>query len=229
MMQIASAKEPTDPLADALPLGFARISRGDAARPVIEKFIQRRYWVTHRASRCHFLDHLLVVAADPDEPLAVLGIDAPRDRPFLHESYLDAPIEDLIGERTGERPDRSKIIELGNLVSVDSAAATLLMLLSVSWFAGLGATWAGFTATRTVRLRLRALGVPLFDLGVADPARLGPEAAQWGNYYECGPHVVAATFSEAQSLIQMIPEQWSALSERAYADGTAVRHARGVA
>jgi hypothetical protein len=211
MTQIPLNAAPESPFAPvSLPAAspafeLQRIGRDHPDRVEVEGTIRRRYWRAHRATRCHFLDHLLVVRCHGGNLRAALGIGEGCRGPFFLESYLDAPVERALAERVGSPIDRAATVEIGTLVSFTPRATTALILLSVAWLAGYGVDWGVFTATEEVRDRILELGVGLLDLGVAHPARLGAAADEWGRYYRAGPRVVAASFDDARRLLTMLP------------------------
>ena len=53
--------------------------------------------------------------------------------------------------------------------------------------------------TAPLRRMFQRLGVNLVPLAKADPARLGPERAIWGSYYENDPVVCAGLVAEGQA------------------------------
>ncbi len=202
---------------------FVQADRSHTDRALLERIVRRRYWSEHKARGCHFLDHLLCVSGQSASPKAVLAIGEASATPMFLESYLDESIDRAIARASGQPVDRHGVVEIGNLASCDGSAATLLLMLTVSWLDGYRADWGVFTATRTVRLRLRCLGVPLFDLGTADPSRLGPVAAEWGDYYEAHPKVVAARFVDARPMLDRIPAEFAELAGQVRDAGAVTR------
>jgi len=208
------------PPGSPVPYALQRVGTTHPQRAAIETTIRRRYWRAHRATRCHFLEHLLLVG-DACGPLrAALGIGEGRRGRFFLEAYLDEPVDGALSARAGVPVARADTVEIGTLVSFHPSAATQLLLLTVAWLGGYGAKWGVFTATEEVRDRLHALGLSLLDLGGADPARLGDAAREWGRYYRARPRVVAASFEDACRLISFVE---AAHAAAAHADGARAR------
>lgn len=191
-------------------LRFRSVDRVDANRTAIEDLIEQRYRSVHGAERCHFLAHLLMLQASGGKLGAALGVERATSPLFL-ESYLCEPIEAVVSRLAGHSVRRERIVEIGTLVSFDPSCATLLMILTVIWIAGHGADWGVFTATRSVRERLTALGLQFDEIGRADPQQLGFAANGWGTYYENDPRVVAASFGDARLLIRRLPSEHAEL------------------
>ncbi|MNN66672.1 Thermostable hemolysin [compost metagenome] len=83
---------------------------------------------------------------------------------------------------------RSQIVEVGNLASINSGNARLI-IVAVTWLLHLrGLDWVVFTGAPTLINSFRRLGLEPLLLGDAAPGRLG-DARQWGTYYEQKPQV----------------------------------------
>ncbi len=218
MLQISAAPE----VAPAVPR-FLRVDQAHPRRSEVEEVVRCQYRRVHEARRCHFLEHLLVIETQRHGPRAVVGVQRAAASPMFLESYLDRPVEEVLGQHLEARVSRDRIVEIGTLASRDPRNATLLMVLTVVWLAGYGAECGVFTATRAVRHRLGGVGVPLHELASADPAKLGPLASEWGRYYEQDPRVVAATFGESRALADRLPARWAELGIAVFEDGRAQR------
>lgn len=67
--------------------------------------------------------------------------------------------------------------------------------------AGLGFDWVVSTLTQELRMLFLRLGVHPLTLGEADPSALGPDAADWGSYYDHRPAVLAGRLAPALSVM----------------------------
>lgn len=163
---------------------------GEPGREAIERYVASVYAVAYEARLEHFLP-LLVGLRGPDGALvgAIGAQPAAGREPLFLEAYLDAPVEQVIQARTGLQLERSELAEVGNLASHVRGNGRLLLATMAHLLLGLGAPYAVFTATRSLRASFQALGVPLTELALADGARLGPAVDGWGSYYRTDPRV----------------------------------------
>ncbi len=76
-----------------------------------------------------------------------------------------------------------------------------LILLLGPHLAGQGFEWVVSTLTQELRNLFVRMGVAPLALGVADPAVLGDEAAQWGSYYDHRPLVLAGRLDAALQML----------------------------
>ncbi|MGH8617310.1 MAG: thermostable hemolysin [Burkholderiales bacterium] len=129
---------------------------------------------------------------------------ASRQRLFL-ECYLDAPVQQLLMTRSGEYAVRAGIVEVGNLALRAPYSARALIADLTRYLACTGCEWAVFTAVPSLRNAFRRLDIPCFHLGEASLAHLPPAArTDWGNYYDCGPQVLAVRVSAAMSALRAV-------------------------
>lgn len=124
-------------------------------------------------------------------PRAVAGFRHAGAEALFLEQYLDAPVEEVLGRLTGEHVERSGVWEVGNLATRCPGAARQFIHRAALALSGRGATWAVFTATRRVAAVFRRVGVPLIQLGEAEPGRLLWDGTDWGSYYDHAPRVLA--------------------------------------
>ncbi|MDT4819630.1 Thermostable hemolysin [compost metagenome] len=119
---------------------------------------------------------------------AVAGLRLASQGQLFLEQYLEAPAETLISQLAARPMARSQIVEVGNLASINSGNARLI-IVAVTWLLHLrGLDWVVFTGAPTLINSFRRLGLEPLLLGDADPGRLG-DAQQWGTYYEQKPQV----------------------------------------
>ena len=170
-------------------LQFALHEPGDAARPAVEDYIRRRFAGSHDACVSHFLPHLVSLGSG-GRPCAAVGMADAARGPLFAETYLAAPIEQLVSSACGEAVGRGDILEIGNLVSSWKGSSLLLFVFLGELIDRLGYRFVAFTATREVDRLLARLGYAPVVLADADPARLPDAGASWGRYYSHRPRVM---------------------------------------
>ncbi len=166
------------------------ISKREAPRKEIERFIQCLFRRAYGARINHFPPHLLSMRQD-GKILAALGMRPAMDATLFLETYLDRPIENIIAEKTSRPIDRNRIIEVGSLASSHGGGARALIITLTAYLSGASYEWAVFTATPQVQNNFKKLGIELLPLAIADQNRLGDSQQEWGSYYEQSPMVVA--------------------------------------
>ncbi|MGZ3266593.1 MAG: thermostable hemolysin [Croceibacterium sp.] len=131
---------------------------------------------------------------------ATLGYRRAGAEPLFLEAYLDEPIEALVSARLRRSIQRDAIIEIGNLAASNAWSMIALWGEAAN---DLGDTNDIVVATLTAPLRrmFGRIGVPIHELVRADPAKLGPAAADWGSYYAQDPWVCAGRIAEGQRAI----------------------------
>ncbi|MCY1336757.1 Thermostable hemolysin [compost metagenome] len=161
---------------------------GDAGRSQAEAFVHRRFLSAHGADIRQFMPELLSMRNHHGALSAVAGLRLASQGQLFLEQYLEAPAETLISQLAARPMARSQIVEVGNLASINSGNARLI-IVAVTWLLHLrGLDWVVFTGAPTLINSFRRLGLEPLLLGDADPGRLG-DAQQWGTYYEQKPQV----------------------------------------
>lgn len=164
----------------------------------VRQLIQRRYAIAHGAVPAADFPHFCVV--DPggeDGPAAALGFRfAGTERLFL-EDYLDDPIELIVSAKFGQTIGRERIVEIGAHASDRSRATVALWARTARHLDGL-ADVAVAVLTAPLRSMLRRLGVSVYELCDADPARLPDGGTNWGKYYDQAPRVCAGLIAPAR-------------------------------
>lgn len=173
----------------------------DPQRAEVEDCIRRVYAQRHGAHVRSFAP-TLVSLHDGQRVVAAAGYRW-ATQPLFLERYLDAPVQDMLAACTGAPPPRREgIVEVGHLAAVEPGAGRRLIALLGPHLAGLGVQWVVSTLTQELRALFLRMGVAPLALGAADPACLGPAAADWGRYYEHGPVVLAGHLAQALRLMQ---------------------------
>ncbi|MGY4494719.1 thermostable hemolysin [Pseudomonas sp. TE3610] len=189
----SSAQPPSLPLrlcVDGKPtLELIRALPQDTARPVLEQFVQRRFLQTHGARIQTFMPELVGLVDEQSALHAVAGLRYADQAALFLERYLDAPIEDCLQDAIGITVPRNLVIEVGNLAAADSGSARL-SIITITWLLAVrGLHWVVFTGGQGLVNSFHRLGLRPVTLCEADPARLGDERLDWGQYYQSRPHV----------------------------------------
>lgn len=163
----------------------------DRERAEVEQFIGSVY-AERFGARVHRFTPCLVSLRDGDARIvAAAGYRFAEGAPLFLERYLDEPIEAALAHRAGAAPSREGIVEVGHLASARAGEGRRLILALGPHLAALGGHWVVSTLTEELRHLFVRIGVTPLALGLADPARLGDDAADWGRYYEHRPVVLA--------------------------------------
>lgn len=158
-------------------------------RSQAEDFVHRRFLSAHGADIRQFMPELLTMRNYHGALNAVAGIRLGEHGPLFLEQYLEAAADTLISRVTASPVERRQIVEVGNLASINTGNARLI-IVAVTWLLHLrGLEWVVFTGAHSLINSFRRLGLEPQSLGDADPNRLGDSLAQWGTYYEQKPQV----------------------------------------
>ncbi len=175
-----------------------RINSCDPAAPQRERLEQYIAGIFNAAYGSTVLEYLpLLVYLEQEEGLqAALGLRSANSDQLFCEQYLDKSLEQYISEQFGRTVNRGQLVELGNLVSSRSGLAEPLYLLVVAAMKQAGISHLVIAANRAVRLSIKRCGIQTRELCLADPARLGNMASQWGSYYDGDPRIVLADVTQ---------------------------------
>lgn len=176
----------------------------DPRRAEVEAFIHRVY-AERFGARVQQFAPMLVAQIDDEGLAAAAGFRAAEHGPLFLERYLDAPVEALL-----QLPTRRGIVEVGHLAARRAGEGRRLILQMGPLLAQQGVRWVVSTLTEELRHLFLRLGVAPLALGVADPQRLGPEAADWGDYYAHHPVVLAGSLETA---LQVLARRRAAVAE----------------
>ena len=172
------------------PISAIHVEAGSPQRAEAERFVRKVFHHRYGARVSVFAPRLLMLE-QAGHPVAVAGWRGAAAEPLFLENYLDAPIETILHELTGQSLRREQIVEVGNLASEKAGGSLQVILHMARQFIDAGYEWVVFTATKELIGIFAKLGLPLLALAKADPARLGAAAADWGSYYASSPVVVA--------------------------------------
>lgn len=170
------------------------------ARHELEAFIHARYASIYQANIQHFLPFFLA-KWQGSLLQGALGLRPGASGAFFVEKYLDIPIEDIVTRQQGEDVPRAQIIETGNLAGSRGSSQFLFVMLTEVLYRS-GFRWITFTATPLVINSLNRLGFAPQVVCEADVARLGPQASDWGSYYDNKPAVAIGDIEQAYRTLQ---------------------------
>lgn len=175
----------------------------DVHLPEAENRYQATQYIAHQFKAIHgacihdFMPLLLSMQCQ-GRYSAVAGVRPATRHALFLEQYLLQPVEAVLGDLVAAPVHRHQVMEVGNLVATQKGASQLLFLLLTVLLHRSGHEWVVFTGTPTVIKGLERLGFKLDRLSEANPARLQhADRANWGNYYENRPHVVAGNVPAA--------------------------------
>jgi hypothetical protein len=179
-----------------LPRHWHFATAGSENRPAVEAFIAAGFRKAYDARLNEFMPEL-VALYDSGVLAAACGLRRAKGARLFLEQYLDTPVEQMLDELV-PGTDRRTIVEVGNLSIARPGYARHLVTGLTGLLHARGMQWALFSAVPALRNNFIRLGIPLFDLGPADPARLPAAArANWGSYYRQSPRVMAVQVDDA--------------------------------
>jgi Thermostable hemolysin len=168
---------------------IALLTDDDDRRRSAEEFIKDTYADRYGARLETFPSRIIALLDHRDEILCAAGLRF-LDDGFFSESYLDAPIEDVVSAILARPVNRSAIFEVTTLAS-RAPLATAEFISGIGTFGEkAGFEWSFFTLTHRLHLMVRRLGIALTYLGEADRRRIA-DSERWGTYYACQPKVYA--------------------------------------
>lgn len=173
----------------------------DAAHPrrkQVEQFIAGRFLKVHGARLSSFMPVLIALFDEKDEVRAAVGIRNAAAESLFLEYYLDTSIEQAISSNAGQPlalPSRDRIVEIGNLASIDRRASRRLFKILSGILLAENFEWAVFTGCTALHRMFTTLGIETANLGHALQSRLPVDQQTWGGYYEDSPRVVAGKVS----------------------------------
>ncbi|MGE4239771.1 thermostable hemolysin [Ramlibacter sp.] len=180
----------------AEPPAFALHRPDDAGRDAVEDFIREIYFRRYGARVRTFMP-MLVSLQDAGGIVAAAGWRSAGASPLFLERYLRTPVETLLASEQHGVPARESIVEVGHLAASRAGEGRRLILALGPHLAQQRFQWVVSTLTQELRSLFLRIGVTPLTLGVADPAALGDEAADWGSYYEHRPLVLAGHLPQA--------------------------------
>ncbi|MCB1734684.1 MAG: thermostable hemolysin [Gammaproteobacteria bacterium] len=182
-------------------------------RHQVEAFIHDHFAQIHGADVRKYLPALMSLRSDDGNLLGALGLRAAAGETLYLEHYLDRPIEQVLAGAVGTSVSRDGVIEVGNLAVGAPGGGRWLITALTAFLHAADQQWAVFTCGPRLRNAFTRLGIDLADLGPARPDRLPDgEASLWGNYYDQGPHVMAARVVQSHAVLATLFERECALT-----------------
>jgi len=204
------------------------LHEGDPERQEAIEIVSAVFNKAYGAELKTFMPHFIRVTDWDGKYKAVMGYrDAEHHKLFL-ETYLDAPIEQLISRYLGFEVDRGSIVEVGNLAENQPGDARLAIIAATAYLRTAGYRWVVFTGVSKLRNAFRRLGLEPAELMEADKARLPEdERRRWGSYYDDRPVIcfgdISKGFDNLQELWAMLRDTWASAVE----EGEKMCSARG--
>ena len=126
------------------------------------------------------------------ELVAAFGARSTQAGQLFLETYLDDSIERVIADKTGVKPQRKHVVEVGNLAAIHPGAVRWMIIALTARLYEESYEWVVFTGTAALRNAFHKLGLRPVVIGPAKPERLdADERARWGTYYDTQPMVMA--------------------------------------
>lgn len=154
------------------------INQHHAGRRLAEQYIADKFRQEHHASIDQFMPQLLTLNCLGLFSAAV-GLKPAAGEPLFVEHYLDLPAEQALGRLIGHRVERSRMTELGNLVSTRRGSSQLLFVVLMAMLHRAGINWVIFTASSQVQHLLQRLNLATLCLCPADKRRLPDGGSRW--------------------------------------------------
>jgi hypothetical protein len=176
--------------------GFQLHEQTGAGHVATERFIRECY-ATRFGSRVEaFMPRLFSLQDQHGTICGAFGLRSASRRLFL-EQYLDEPIDQAIAERTGNRVERGRIVEVGHLSGAFPGAVRAMIHLLTERLYKEGYEWVSFTGTASLRNSFWRMGLTPIDIKAASPERLpADERSAWGSYYAHSPHIFVGNVKE---------------------------------
>jgi hypothetical protein len=163
--------------------------RDDNLRPLAENLITEVYAHHYAARILVFPETLISLVGSDDTVCCAAGLRFAADG-FFSESYLDAPVNDVLSALRSVPVRREKIFEVTSLASRTPHFVGGFLRKIVACGEAAGFEWAFFTATAPLKTLLERMNLQLAPLADATSLRVSnPEV--WGSYYALAPRVYA--------------------------------------
>jgi len=214
-MNLATSTATTIPVLPTLPESLPAGKQPrfiDAQHPLraqVEQFIAQRFFDMHGARISSFMPLLIALLSEDGEILAAVGIRGAAGEALFLEHYLDTSVQQAISSNAGRAmltPERDRIVEIGNLASIDRHASRKLFNVLAGLLQAENFEWAVFTGCSSLHRMFKTLGIETIGLGKALQSRLPVDQQTWGGYYEDNPQVVAGKVSRGSILLAQDPD-----------------------
>jgi len=213
-MSLATSTATTIPVLPAIPESMPAAKQPcliDAQHPLraqVEQFIAQRFLDMHGARISSFMPLLIALLSEDGKILAAVGIRGAASEALFLEHYLDTSVQQAISSNAGRAmfsPDRDRIVEIGNLASIDRHASRKLFEVLAGLLQAENFEWAVFTGCSSLHRMFKTMGIETIGLGRALQSRLPVDQQTWGGYYEDNPQVVAGKVSRGCIAFEQAP------------------------
>ena len=187
------------------PPGAVRLSVAQGKqRLAVQEFIGVMFARAHHAHIKHYMPVLLSLNA-PDGALAMAcGLRAAAVSDLFLEQYLAQPVQVALALAAAKPVARSAIVEVGNLAVAAHTPARQLIVALTRYLAATPLQWVVCTVLPQLRNSFSRLGIPHHELGPACIESLSlADRADWGNYYDAQPVVIAINIAAALQAIEL--------------------------
>jgi hypothetical protein len=183
---------------------FSLHDTGSASREALEQYIHGSFSDAYGADVTEFAPLLLELQC-ASSTSGVVGLRPAVDGPLFSEAYLDSPVEQFASELSGQSIERHDIIEVGNLAAIRPGACQLINIMLAALTSAAGFRYACLASTSKLERILHKQHFTLSSIAMADPVRLGKDAARWGSYYATEPRVLLV---DLQATMATLNEQF---------------------
>jgi hypothetical protein len=171
--------------------------RNMETRLQVEHFIHDTFAAAYGAEIQSFMPRLLAIRSKENELLAAFGVRSAEKGKLFLENYLDRPIEQVIAEKSGTLPQRTRIAEIGNLAAIYPGAVRWMIVALTVMLYEEGYDWVVFTGTASLRNGFNNLGLHPLEICPARVEQLeSGERERWGSYYDNKPLVMIGNIRE---------------------------------
>ncbi|MAY42362.1 MULTISPECIES: thermostable hemolysin [unclassified Neptuniibacter] len=158
----------------------------------VRQFAEARFKAAYGAEVNDFLPNVLALLDSQHAIKASAGYQSADASRLYLEHYLNQSVEESIAHSLNiKAPQRSEILEVGNLASSSPGSTRRLILNLACHFEKLGYRWLAITATPHVRNSFEKLniGFNLYPIAKAEAEAVKHTDSSWGNYYDHNPEV----------------------------------------
>ena len=111
--------------------------------------------------------------------------------------------EHALAWKLAQSPKATRVyVAPGNGGTARAGSSKLENLALTDVLVALGFRWVAFTGTSTLLNSFQRLGLSPLSLGIADPACMGDDLADWGSYYATRPQVMVGDIYAGHQRLQ---------------------------
>lgn len=168
----------------------------------IQGYIRTLFQHEFQANVPHFLPFLVGLYDQHQQLCGACGLNPAGLQSLYLEHYLDAPVEQVLGVEHGLTTPRSGVVEIGNFACEESGMARILFAALCEKLYQQGFDYVVLTGTSKIRNVFSRMKLETLILSEAESGRVGSDAADWGDYYEHHPMVLAAELSHGYQILR---------------------------